>query len=147
MMSALAIGATCLLALLATCGLAFATLPRTLMIITVDGSSMSPTYKDQQRLLVRRSHRCRRHDVIVFTATEWRIPSAPAMLVKRVAAVPGDKIPADMTSIISDTYVPTGVVLVRGDNCESLDSRRLGYVTASAITGVVLMPLAIPEAL
>jgi signal peptidase I len=145
-MSALATGVTCLLALLAASALARATLPRALMIITVDGSSMSPTYKDQQRLLVRRGHRCRQHDVVVFTTAKWDIPSVPAMLVKRVVAVPGDKIPADMASIISDTYVPTGVVLVRGDNRESLDSRRLGYVTTSAITGVVVRPLTTPQA-
>ena len=113
------------------------------MIITVDGISMSPTYTNQQRLLVRRGHRCRRNDVVVFTTANWNIPSVPAMLVaKRFAAVPGDKVPADMASILSDAYVPMGMIVVRGDNRNSLDSRRLGYVAVSAITGVVVRPLA-----
>ena len=134
-MSALAILVGCVQALLAVCALAVAALPRALMIITVDGGSMSPTYQDQQRLLVRRCHRCRRHDVVVFTTAQWDIPSVPAILVKRVAAVPGDKVPVDMVGIINDVYVPMGVVLVRGDNHESLDSRHLGYVASSAVGG------------
>jgi DNA-binding SARP family transcriptional activator len=143
--SALALLAACLLAFLAASALAIATVPKALMIIRVEGRSMSPTYEDQQRLLVRRGHRCRRHDVVVFSTSRWDIPAVPAMLVKRVAAVPGDTIPVDMASVTSDTHVPTGMVLVRGDNGESLDSGRLGYVPASSIIGVVLTRLAAPQ--
>jgi signal peptidase I len=140
-MTALAIAVGCVLALLATCGLAIVMLSKSLMIITVTGSSMSPTYVDLQRLLVRRHRRCRRYDVAVFATAEWDILSVPAMLVKRIVAVSGDQIPADMASIFNDTHVPEGMLLVRGDNFDSLDSRRLGYVPASAIIGVVIRPL------
>jgi signal peptidase I len=146
-MTARNIAVGCLLALTATCGLIIVTLSKTLMIITVDGTSMSPTYADRQRLLVRRGRRYRRNDVVVFTTTAWAIPLVPAMLVKRIVAVSGDQTPADMASIISDTRVPEGMLLVRGDNFESLDSRRLGYVPASAIVGVVIRPLATRHAL
>jgi signal peptidase I len=146
-MTARNIAVGCLLVLTATCGLIIVTLSKTLMIITVNGTSMSPTYADRQRLLVRRGRRFRRNDVVVFATASWAIPLVPAMLVKRVVAVSGDRTPADMAYIVSDSRVPEGMLLVRGDNFESLDSRRLGYVPASAIVGVVMRPLATRDAL
>jgi signal peptidase I len=136
---AIAIGVA--LALLAAGGLTAGLLRRLLMIAVVTGASMTPTYADGQRLLVRRGRRFRRHDVVVFDAAGWTIKSHATTLVKRVIAVPGDAVPVEMTTAVTDKFVPAGMLLVQGDNPDSLDSRRLGYAPASSVCGVVLRPL------
>jgi signal peptidase I len=113
-----------------------------LMITVVNGASMAPTYADGQRLLVRRGQRFHRHDVVVFSATEWKIESDSEALVKRVIAVPGDTVPVDMETAVTDKLVPAGMFLVQGDNPDSLDSRRHGYARVSSVCGVVIRPLA-----
>ena len=102
---------------------------------------MAPTYVDGQRLLVRRSQRFHRHDVVVFSAAEWKINSDSPTLVKRVIAMPGDAVPVDMEMAVTDKLVPAGMFLVRGDNPDSLDSRRHGFASVSSVCGVVIRPL------
>jgi signal peptidase I len=128
-------------AVLAAGALAAGLLRRTLMISVVHGASMTPTYADGQRLLVRRGQRFRRHDVVVFSVAEWEIKSDTSTMVKRVMAVPGDRVPAVMKRAVTDEFVPAGMLLVQGDNPDSLDSRRHGYARASSVHGVVLRPL------
>ena len=61
-------------------------------------------------------------------------------LVKRVVAVCGDRIPDEIRPAIggsdADTVVPSGCLLVRGDNPKSLDSRHFGYVPVADVLGV-----------
>jgi signal peptidase I len=130
------------LALLTVGGVTIGLARRMLMITVVDGASMAPTYADGQRLLVRRSQRFRRDDVVVFREAEWKINSDSPALVKRVIAMPGDTVPVDMKMAVTDKFVPAGMFLVQGDNPDSLDSRRHGYARVSSVRGVVLRPLA-----
>jgi signal peptidase I len=133
---------------------------RALVLITVAGGSMSPTYTDGEKLLVRRGglRRPRVGDVVVFRHPQLAraaaaTASAPAparpdvdWMVKRVVAVHGDRIPDEIRPAVEAigaigpaeavTAVPPGYLLVRGDNPRSLDSRHFGYVPATDVLGV-----------
>ncbi|MCP2324297.1 signal peptidase I [Hamadaea flava] len=110
-------------------------------VITVKGQSMAPSYQHGDRLLMRRTRVCRRDDVVVFTSP-IEIPMGPALLVKRVAAVPGDPVPEAARTRIGDAVVPPGQLVVLGDNQRSLDSRELGYIALDSVVGVVQRRLA-----
>ncbi|MFI1584581.1 signal peptidase I [Embleya sp. NPDC020630] len=113
-----------------------------LALVRVTGTSMAPTFADGERLLVDRAGAVRRGDVVVF-----RNPTAalgadrdPRWLVKRVAALPGDPVPAEVRDAVraaNDAVVPAGSLVVRGDAPRSHDSRHFGYVPASTVLGVV----------
>ncbi|GAA4634201.1 hypothetical protein GCM10023196_074770 [Actinoallomurus vinaceus] len=128
------------------CGTAAIVLRSRLALVRVTGSSMAPTFADGDRLLVRRTVRPRRGDVAVF-----RNPVAgpdtepdPPWLVKRVAAVPGDRVPEETLAAVGaarGAVVPPGRLIVRGDAERSLDSRQFGYVSATMVLGTVLRPL------
>jgi signal peptidase I len=172
--SALAIAVVAMVAVVAVSALAAR---RALVLITVSGGSMSPTYVDGEKLLVRRGglRRPRVDDVVVFRHPQLaraaaRAESAAAAagtavaavqtavapvaevtrpdvdwMVKRIVAVPGDRIPADFRHAVGavgavepDTTVPPGCLLVLGDNPRSLDSRQFGYVPAADVLGVAL---------
>lgn len=116
---------------------------RRFLVVTVHGVSMEPTYVSGDRLLVRRSRldRVRAGQVVVV-----RVSAAAAddptggRMVKRAVAVPGDPVPAQIP--VSDPVVPSGRLLVLGDNpLRSNDSRRLGYLPADSLIGVVLRPI------
>ncbi|NUR87949.1 MAG: hypothetical protein HOY71_28015, partial [Nonomuraea sp.] len=68
-----------------------------------------------------------------------------AWLVKRAVAVPGDPLPrAEVPALATrpEVVVPPGRLVVLGDNRQvSLDSRRLGYVAAHQVMGVVVSRL------
>lgn len=137
-------------------------LRRRLMVVTVRGSSMLPSYRDGERLLVRRrppAEGLRTGQVVVATppgAPHAAGPhaSAPVLVVrsaagqahevrarggnrqqvvKRIAALPGDPLPPDITPgaersdpALSDR-VPPGRLVLLGDNAaESVDSRHYG---------------------
>ncbi len=118
-------------------------LRRRLIVVTVHGVSMEPTYVAGDRLLVRRSRlaRVRTGQVVVVQGG----PGAPGdptagRLVKRAVAVPGDPVPSQIP--VPGDVVPAGNLLVLGDNpARSNDSRRLGYIPADALIGVVLRPI------
>ncbi|WP_412543586.1 S26 family signal peptidase [Longispora sp. K20-0274] len=137
---------TWLAALLVLCcvaGAAWAVRAR-LLVVTVHGVSMLPTYEPGDRLLVRRVGlgRVRRGDVVVFSSAASPDPDDPTngLLVKRAAAVPGDPVPAGIP--VDGPVVPAGSLLVLGDNAaRSHDSRTLGYIAADALIGVVLRPI------
>jgi signal peptidase I len=118
-------------------------LRRRLLVVTVLGVSMEPTYSSGDRLLVRRS---RLKSVRTGQIVVVQVPGTPpgdttaGRLVKRAAAVPGDPVPPQIP--ISDQVVPEGRLLILGDNpARSNDSRRLGYIPADALIGVVLRPI------
>jgi signal peptidase I len=107
------------------------------IFVTVRGNSMWPAYTDGQWVLVRRTRRCRPGDVVMFRAPAG---SDIGWLIKRVSAVGGDPVPADLRTLVEDGPVPDGHVAVRGDSERSLDSRHFGFVPAARIVGRVRRP-------
>jgi signal peptidase I len=117
---------------------------RRLIVVTVRGVSMEPTYSSGDRLLVRRAglERVRAGQVVVVQV--GGVPDDPTggRMVKRAVAVPGDPVPPQIP--LADSVVPGGWLLVLGDNpARSNDSRRLGYIPADALIGVVVRPIAV----
>jgi signal peptidase I len=118
-----------------------------LSVVTVTGSSMEPTFREGDRLLVRRRiRRPRRGEVVVFTTpSAYREALGVRLLAKRITAVPGDPVPADQSAEAdparSPALVPERRFLVLGDNPAGFDSRHFGFVPANAIVGVVVRRL------
>ncbi|GAA1964735.1 S26 family signal peptidase [Catenulispora subtropica] len=152
--AAVAVGAVVALA----AGLATALLVRRrYLLVTVTGRSMLPTYTAGDRLLVRRAGvgALRAGAVVVFRSPGVLDPEAfegvdddPAtvryvlpddrLLVKRVAAAPGDRLPAELAAL-GDRTVPPGRIAVLGDNpLISYDSRTYGYVPDELIVGLAV---------
>jgi signal peptidase I len=129
-------------------------LRRSLLVVTVEGASMEPSLHTGDRLLVRRAKiaRIRRGDVVVLARPQedlrWtgsrtrRASPHQAMLIKRVAAVPGDLPPRDLAPALAhhpEPLVPKGHLVAFGDNFwSSLDSRQLGYFPADRLIGLVV---------
>ncbi|MEU4535715.1 S26 family signal peptidase [Streptosporangium sp. NPDC023825] len=68
-----------------------------------------------------------------------RVAFAPSRVVKRVAAVQGDPVPASVPRRAGETSVPGGCLVLLGDNPgQSLDSRHFGYVSATDVVGKVV---------
>jgi signal peptidase I len=131
------------------------------LTVTVRGSSMEPTLRAGDRVLVRRrplaAVRC--GDLVVFedvpdprrlSEQERRLGSGllpdkqRIRMVKRVVAIPGDPVPASvLPALAADrSAVPSGSLVVLGDNAAaSTDSRTFGYITADRLLGVVLRKL------
>ncbi|MFI0944312.1 S26 family signal peptidase [Streptomyces sp. NPDC021020] len=113
--------------------------------MTVTGPSMEPTYHDGSRLLVLRTPaaRIRTGAVVVFRAPDAAPGDSP--VVKRVAARPGDPVPAAAhwaTRTTQGARVPRGSLVLLGDSpSRSTDSRSWGYVPTSAVIGVVTRAL------
>ncbi|GIF46276.1 signal peptidase I [Asanoa ferruginea] len=128
-------------ALLLAAGVGVGVVRRRFQLIVVRGSSMSPTYQDRDVLLVRVHRRPRLGDVVVFRMPDQHKDDGPAWMVKRVAAGPGDRVPADERRIVAESTVADGCLLVRGDNPESHDSRHFGYVPIDTVLGVVVRPV------
>lgn len=114
-----------------------------LLVVTVRGVSMEPTYHSGDRLLVRRARLNRvRAGQVVVVRVEAASPDDPTQgrMVKRAVAVPGDPVPPQIP--VPGPRVPVDSLLVLGDNlARSNDSRRLGYLPADALIGVVLRPI------
>ncbi|MEV4137159.1 S26 family signal peptidase [Dactylosporangium sp. NPDC049742] len=129
-------------------------LARRLVAVTVHGASMEPTYRDGDRVLVRRGGVPAVGQVVVVEYPSldgtWQLPllrdGAPAAevgrrrwLIKRVAAVPGDPVPRDRVPALAGERVPPGMVVLLGDNPgSSFDSRRMGYFSGARVLGAVL---------
>ena len=120
---------------------------RRLLSVTVVGESMAPTYRDGQRLVVRRARRARVGQVVVLRnrgadARPSRAgDSGPELLVKRLAALPGDLVPAQVLDTVGESAgarVPPGRIVVLGDSPRSLDSRSWGYLKQERLVGVVV---------
>jgi signal peptidase I len=116
---------------------------RCVLVAVVRGPSMLPTYDDGDRLIARRRRSAvpRPGEVIVFRNPHpFGVPgsSQGPLLIKRVAAVPGEAAPPGM----SPNVVPDGHVAVLGDNSDqSLDSRQLGFIPLRNVVAVVVRKL------
>lgn len=108
---------------------------RLLVVVTVRGNSMRPTYTDGDVLLAARVPLLRRGRAIVFTPPA-NPPDAPPYRVKRLVALPGDPTPEWVRD--GQRFVPPGHVVVRGDNLRSEDSSTYGYVDRAGVFAVVL---------
>lgn len=127
-----------LAALIATLGWA----RRRWTVATVRGSSMTPTLRNGDQVIARRSRVIRRNDLIVFAVpTDGPSAQNPPWRVKRVAGVAGDPVPAWLSQVSGATdreRVPPGHLIVSGDNQHSQDSRELGYIDLRMVRGVVI---------
>ncbi|HZM76446.1 MAG TPA: signal peptidase I [Candidatus Limnocylindrales bacterium] len=107
-----------------------------LRIAVVTGHSMYPTLRDHDRVLVRRTRRPRRGDIVLAA-----MPTRTGWIVKRVAALPGDPAPAELGEL-AGRRVPAGMLVLLGDNpLASADSRDFGYVPAERLFGTLLRKL------
>jgi signal peptidase I len=109
----------------------------TWIVVTVHGESMQPTLQPGQRLVARRRAgvACARGDVIVFAHPARS--GDPRHRIKRVAAVAGEPVPPWLGSEL--TRVPTGQIVIVGDNPRSEDSRHLGLIDVRSVLAVVRM--------
>jgi len=137
----LVIGAAAVTVLLAASALAARKL---LIVTTVDGPSMEPALRSGDRVLVRRTSRPRRGQVVLMRLPiRPGCPPDPRLLLKRVVAVAGDHVPPGWatpdTQGIGGTPVPAGYSVVLGDNRPvSTDSRYFGLVPRDRVVGVMV---------
>lgn len=121
---------------------------RNLVVVTVHGSSMAPTLRDGDRVLVRRRPLPQvRHGDVVVLEPPLDGPYLPGPAgpdghiwnVKRVAALPGDALPSGIPG--EDVPVPPGSLAVLGDNPDSVDSRHRGLFSGDRLLGVAVRRL------
>lgn len=119
---------------------------RTRVLVTVDGDSMSPTFHDGQRLLLRRTRTAKLETGTVVAIAPTRADGSTdregrLWLVKRVAAAPGDPIPTGVPALANRAGepVPAGFMVILGDNpAHSHDSRQEGLIDIARLRGVLL---------
>ncbi|MEV6964049.1 S26 family signal peptidase [Hamadaea sp. NPDC051192] len=122
-----------------------------LIAVKVRGPSMEPALTSGRTVLVVRGLRLRVGDVIVVERPDELEPArwlAPPLsgslrttqwLVKRVAALPGDVVPEPIQHLVRTTIVPTGAVVLLGDNRPvSYDSRQAGFFPRDRVLGRVV---------
>ncbi|WP_327048278.1 S26 family signal peptidase [Microbispora sp. NBC_01189] len=128
---------------------------RRFVVVRVAGTSMVPTYQPGDRVLIRRGGRAvlRRGQVVVFrrlqqagAGSSGRTPGprGTEWLIKRVAAMPGDRVPDQVAAGVHAApgdVVPAGRLWVLGDGPISSDSRHWGYLPVSEVLGVVIRRL------
>jgi signal peptidase I len=126
-------------------------LRRTMAIVRVTGQSMEPTLAAGDRVLVCRAglRSVRTGQIVVIEAPGRRgtwVGAPPggdlgrSWMIKRVAAIPGDPVPAGLpAAVAAAARVPDGRLIVFGDNpAMSIDSRYLGYFPADRVLGIVV---------
>lgn len=130
-------------------GLLAGGLRRRLVVVTVFGASMEPAYRPGQRLLASRVGRDIGRGQVVVLAAGQRA-TARLLIIKRVAAIGGDAVPACVAAARPDlagTIVPPGYLIVLGDNPErSRDSRHDGLVPADRVRAVAIRSRSRPDA-
>jgi signal peptidase I len=116
-------------------------LTRRLVLVTVNGVSMAPTYSPGDRLLVWRTQRPGRGRVVVIEPPPgpWSENSTDRWLIKRVDAIAGDPLPLpDARGEAAAATVPAGMLYLLGDNrARSMDSRQLGLFSTRQLLGTV----------
>ncbi len=113
-----------------------------LMVITVRGTSMQPTYQDGDRVLVLRwpalAHR--RRCVVILSIPD---PVGSSLVIKRIVARQGDATPAGIARSEPGQPVPADHIVVLGDGA-GVDSRIWGYLSTRQVQGVVVGRVAPP---
>lgn len=128
---------------------------RRIVVVTVSGTSMTPTLHPGEKLLVRRCGitALKVGDIVVLEPPRVpvshevtvlaRLPTRTQWQIKRVAALPGDPIPPPAQKAAGTLRaVPDGTLIVLGDNNASNDSRLNGPYPADRILGIALRKLA-----
>ncbi|GIE99572.1 S26 family signal peptidase [Paractinoplanes rishiriensis] len=112
---------------------------RRFLVIDVVGDSMAPAYRDGDRVLVRRTRRFRRGDVVIARHQEGG-GYLTSWLVKRLVALPGDPVPESVLPATgtADLFVPAGMTVLIGDHPGSADSRSWGFIPMTDLAGVVV---------
>jgi signal peptidase I len=133
-------------AALATLATLAVVLRRRYVVVRVHGVSMTPTLRDGDRVLVRRTPVAgiRPGAVVVVAMPPPRAEGDPPWLVKRAVAVPGDPVPRDGFPVLpdADRTVPAGQLVLLSDNrAAGYDSRRAGYFAADTLLGEVVRSL------
>lgn len=109
---------------------------RRLLVVDVSGNSMLPTLRPGDRVLGLRRRpaaRLRRGDLVVCNLPLPSGDRTPALIVKRVAALPGDPVPEGGGEV-----VPRDHIWVRGDGAESYDSAQFGALARSEVVARVV---------
>ncbi|MGH3914255.1 MAG: signal peptidase I [Pseudonocardiaceae bacterium] len=133
-----------LLSMLTALAMVVGWLHRRLITVTVSGHSMTPTLLPGDRVLVRRRpvRQVGRADLVVFARPRT---AAPAWMIKRVLAVPGDPVPRREVPVLwgyLEARIPANRLVVLGDNpADSYDSRDFGYLRGEKVLGVVVARL------
>jgi len=104
-----------------------------LLLVTVNGDSMTPVLRRGDVVLVRRSRRASTGSIALLRLDAGAVP-----MVKRVVAVAGEPVPDDLRQAVGQPVVPAGTIVVRGTTADSLDSRQLGAVQVTRVVGVVI---------
>jgi signal peptidase I len=122
-------------------------LRRNWAVITVEGTSMEPTFCHGDRVAVRRTpgFTVSSGDVVVIERRDGfsnqhrqpaRVWDGRRWMIKRVGAVAGEPVPDGIP--VADAVVPPGRLVLLGDNAEaSFDSRLIGYFSADLVLGGV----------
>jgi signal peptidase I len=110
------------------------------LVVCVLGRSMLPSLRSGDRVLARRGAGA---GLQVGTVVVFRPPDgANQLVIKRVAALPGDAVPASVRLIANGApVVPCGMLVVLGDNPRATDSRHWGFIPLADVVGRVVMKL------
>jgi signal peptidase I len=165
-MTVLVVGSVVLAGVISTLVAAVVVVRRRFLVLRISGNSMAPAIRDGDLVRARRigPDEIRVMDIIAIKAppsnleivrrvampptrtpiVQWEEvapanrPLAEQTVVKRVAAVAGDVIPAVDGLAGAGTVLGPGLVVVLGDNAaESMDSRHFGPVRADGVQGRV----------
>ncbi len=109
------------------------------VVVRVDGGSMTPTYRHGERVLAIRRWalpRVRRGDIVVLWSPDPSAlrPGAPQYIIKRVAALAGDLRPGGR----ADETISPQHIFVLGDADSSRDSRSFGPLPRHMLVGRVV---------
>jgi signal peptidase I len=130
---------------------------RSLMVVRVDGISMLPTLRDGDLLLARRcaGDALATGDIVVCRWPEFAgqlvldgdgvpitsRPALPTRIVKRVAATPGEPLPAVVRPLLPHVpTVPAGTLVVLSDH-DGYDSRTFGLLPFDLVLAVAVRPM------
>lgn len=134
-------GAAAAIIPMAACALAVVLARRRFVVVTVAGTSMEPTLRPGDRVLVRRRGRVPLQvgDIVLFRDPDGQ------QAIKRVAALVGGAVPESVRPITGGTdVVPPGMLVLLGDGARSGDSRQWGFVPADRALGLVVRKLSRP---
>lgn len=134
-------------------GIAF--LRRRFLVVPVTGTSMAPGIGPDDRVVVWRGTggRLRVGMVVLLWVPPARrpgpapagaraAPAGPPWLIKRVAALPGDRVPEHVRAAARGAQVvPEGKLVVLADNPGGSDSRQLGFMRVDDVYGRVVHTL------